>query len=370
VTAAPLQTPFSGAGLYLRNRIVMAPMTRAMSPSGMPGPDVAAYYARRAAGGVGLIVTEGTVVDHPTSSSRDDIPRFHGDALAGWRCVAEAVHAHGAAIIPQLWHVGWDPLYWGNDPMMAPDTTPTHPSSPSGIDPSSRTRIPPMSGTDIGDVVDAFADAARSARLIGFDGIELHAAHGYLIDQFLWQATNRRADEYGGATIRDRTRFASDIIRACRVAAGPNFPIVMRISQWKVGHYQTRLAHGPAELAELLEPLVDAGVDVFHCSQRRFWQPEFDGSSLNLAGWAKKITGKPTITVGSVGLADSDFLTYLDGKGAATADVDEVCARLERAEFDLVAVGRALIADPDWPQRICRGLPTRSFDAAMLQALH
>jgi 2,4-dienoyl-CoA reductase-like NADH-dependent reductase (Old Yellow Enzyme family) len=367
--STPLQTPFDGSGLRLRNRIVMAPMTRAMSPRGLPGPDVAAYYARRAAGGVGLIVTEGTVVGHPTSSSRDDIPRFYGDALDGWRRVVDSVHQHGTAIVPQLWHVGWDPLFWGDGASDGPKATPS-PSSPSGIDPSSHTRIPAMSTTDITDVIDAFAAAALSAKNLGFDGIELHAAHGYLIDQFLWKTTNRRADEYGGPTIRDRTRFACDIIKSCRNAVGPNFPIIIRISQWKVGHYKARLAENPAELAELLEPLAEAGADVFHCSQRRFWQPEFDGSALNLAGWAKKLTGKPTITVGSVGLADSDFLTYLDGEGATTAGVDEVCSRLERAEFDLVAVGRALIADPEWPHHIHHGRPTSSFDAAMLQELH
>nr|WP_245805339.1 12-oxophytodienoate reductase [Amycolatopsis australiensis] len=362
-----MHSRFDGAGLHLRNRIVMAPMTRAMSPGGIPGPDVAAYYARRAAGGVGLIVTEGTVVDHPTSSSRDDIPRFHGDALAGWQAVAEAVHAEGAAIIPQLWHVGWDPLHWGRDADGPPRPAP---SSPSGIDPDSGNRVPPMTLADIGDVIAAFAGAARSARRIGFDGIELHAAHGYLIDQFLWKTTNRRTDRYGGPAIRDRARFAADVVTACREATGPDFPVVVRLSQWKVGHYQARLADDPAELAELLEPLAEAGADVFHCSQRRFWRPEFAGSRLNLAGWAKKLTGRPAITVGSVGLADSDFLGYLEGKGAATADVDEVCARLAAGEFDLVAVGRALIADPDWPRRIRSGHPTRPFDAAMLHALH
>ncbi|WP_344857876.1 NADH:flavin oxidoreductase [Amycolatopsis ultiminotia] len=363
---AALQNRFDAAGLHLRNRIVMAPMTRAMSPGGIPGPDVAEYYARRATGGVGLIITEGTVVGHPTSSSREDIPRFHGDALPAWQAVVNAVHAENTAIVPQLWHVGWDPLHWGRDPAEVPGPAP---SSPSGIDPGSGNRLTPMSVHDIENVIHAFADAALAARRIGFDGIELHAAHGYLIDQFLWNETNHRTDWYGGSTVRERTRFACEVIAACRRAVGPKFPIVVRISQWKVGHYRARLAHGPAELAELLEPLVAAGADVFHCSQRRFWQPEFDGSPLNLAGWAKKVTGKPTITVGSVGLADSDFLGYLDGKGAATADVDEVCARLEEGEFDLVAVGRALIADPEWPNRVRSGHPTRAFDAAMLHAL-
>lgn len=364
---AALFDPWSLGNLALRNRIVMAPMTRAMSPGGVPGPDVAEYYERRAAGGVGLIITEGTVIDHASSASRDDLPRFYGeDALAGWSKVVEDVHAHGAAIAPQLMHVGWDPLHWGGK---AFDRTDPYPSSPSGIDPASGLRREPMSLRDIADVVNGFASAARTAKQVGFDAIELHAAHGYLIDQFLWNETNQRTDEFGGQSIIERARFAVEIVEACRAEVGPDFPIILRLSQWKLGHYQARLANTPDELTELVEPLVVAGVDIFHCSQRRFWEAEFDGSALNLAGWIRKLSGRPAITVGSVGLKGSDFLTYLDGGGASPSDVNEVCERLHRNEFDLVAVGRALVANPDWPRRVERHSHTRPFDAAMLDTL-
>ncbi|WP_338891967.1 NADH:flavin oxidoreductase [Rhodococcus sovatensis] len=364
---AALFDPLTIGNLALRNRIVMAPMTRGMSPCGVPGDDVARYYARRAEGGVGLIITEGTVVDHPSSSSRDDLPHFYGEpALAGWAEVVHGVHAHGAAIVPQLWHVGWDPMHWGGKTF---DRPAPYPSSPSGIDPSGTAIQDPMSLRDITDVVNGFASAAKTAQKLGFDGIELHAAHGYLIDQFLWQETNRRTDEFGGRSVRERARFAIAIVEACRAEVGPDFPIILRLSQWKVGQYQARLADTPDELAELVEPLAEAGVDVFHCSQRRFWQPEFDGSPLNLAGWTRKLSGQPTITVGSVGLEDSDFLTYLDGGGAAPSDVDDVCKRLHDNQFDLVAVGRALVANPDWPRLIERQQRTRPFDAAMLDTL-
>jgi 2,4-dienoyl-CoA reductase-like NADH-dependent reductase (Old Yellow Enzyme family) len=377
-TAAPLFEPFEVGGLTLPNRIVMAPMTRELSPDGVPGPDVAAYYARRAAHGVGLIITEGTVIDHPASASSTAIPRFHGaDALAGWARVVESVHAAGGRIIPQLWHVGLDPLVWGKPPAEVSRVMPAGvtPVSPSGIDPSvngpgGTTAAQSLSRSEISQLVESFARAAAAARRLGFDGIELHGAHGYLIDQFLWEVTNQREDDYGGSP-ENRVRFAAEIVEACRTAAGPGFPIFFRFSQWKVGHFAARLAADPAQLEALLSPLVRAGVDVFHCSTRRFWQPEFDGSPLNLAGWTKKVTGRPTVTVGSIGMADSDFLTYLDGKGAESADVGEAAARLARGEFDLVALGRALIADPAWPERV-RATPAQPgipFRAEMLTSL-
>jgi 2,4-dienoyl-CoA reductase-like NADH-dependent reductase (Old Yellow Enzyme family) len=206
-----------------------------------------------------------------------------------------------------------------------------------------------MTQQDIDDVVAAFAQAAADAKTIGFDAVELHGAHGYLIDQFFWEGTNQREDHYAGS-IENRSRFAVEVISAVRAAVGPDYPIILRWSQWKQQDYTARLAVTPEELTRFLMPLSDAGVDIFHCSQRRFWEPEFEGSELNLAGWTKQITGKPAITVGSVGL-DSEF-TPKPGeehfREAEPASIDTLLARLEQDEFDLVAVGRAMIANPDW----------------------
>ncbi|MET9966116.1 NADH:flavin oxidoreductase [Streptomyces sp. NPDC006356] len=374
-----LFSPFKMGSLALENRIVMAPMSRDLSPGGVPGADVARYYARRARHGVGLIITEGTFVGHPAAGNRPAVPRFHGvDALAGWAEVVRAVHAAGGRIVPQLWHVGQDPLVWGKSLEAARFSLPKGVEvfdppgglmSPSGVDPDGPAGRE-MSQSDIAEVVDAFARAAADAERLGFDGIELHAAHGYLFDQFFWNVTNRRTDRYGGDTA-GRVRFTAEVVRACRAATGPGFPVILRISQWKVAHYSARIANDPRELESLLAPLVEAGVDAFHCSTRRFWRPEFDGSPLNLAGWVKKVTGRPTITVGSVGLKDSDYLGYVEGKGAQTDDVSLVAERLARGEFDLVAVGRALVANPDWPELVRRGRTDelRNFEAGMLTAL-
>lgn len=212
-----------------------------------------------------------------------------------------------------------------------------------------------MTKDDIQEVIAAFAQAARDAKAIGMDGVEIHGAHGYLIDQFFWEGSNKRTDEYGG-DLAQRSRFAIELIQAVRAAVGPDFPIIFRFSQWKQQDYTARLVQTPEELGAFLKPLSDAGVDIFHCSTRRFWEPEFEGSDLNLAGWTRQLTGKPTITVGSVGL-DGEFLQFMvnTDKVAEPASLENLLERLNKQEFDLVAVGRALLVDPDWAVKVRDG---------------
>jgi 2,4-dienoyl-CoA reductase-like NADH-dependent reductase (Old Yellow Enzyme family) len=228
------------------------------------------------------------------------------------------------------------------------------PIGPSGLTVSGEQASAPMSEADVLGAIDAYARSAGHAARLGFDGIELHGAHGYLIDQFFWSGTNRRTDRWGGDLV-GRTRFAADVIRACRRATRPDFPIVLRFSQWKIPAFDARLVSTPGELAAFLEPLVEAGVDAFHCSTRRFWEPEFEGSRLNLAGWTKTLTGRPTITVGSVGL-DNDFIAGLfQREKAGAADLGRLIEMLEQGEVDLVAVGRALLVDPEWASKLRDG---------------
>ena len=212
-----------------------------------------------------------------------------------------------------------------------------------------------MTDEAVADTIAAFARGAADAKRLGFDCAELHGAHGYLIDQFLWSGTNEREDVFGGAGLVERTRFVAEAVRACREAVGPDFPILLRLSQWKQQDFAARLAETPDAMAAWLVPLVEAGVDILHCSQRRFWEaefPEVDGEEgLNFAGWAKKLTGAPTITVGSVGLS-GEFVAAFGGESSKPASLDGLLRRLEREEFDLVAVGRALISDPDWALKV------------------
>lgn len=343
-----LFTPFKLRSLELKNRFVMAPMTRSFSRDGVPGPDVAAYYRRRAENEVGLILSEGTVIDRPSSSNDPDVPHFHGEAaLAGWKRVIDEVHAAGGKMGPQLWHMGVMP------PMkMRDDWTPPVPfEGPSDRVNAGKTNGRAMSESDIADTIAAFGRAAKAAQDLGFDMIELHGAHRYLIDQFFWEVTNTRADQYGGATIGERTRFAAEVIREVRRQIGAEMVLQIRLSQWKPTAYDNKLARTPQELEAWLTPLIEAGVDMLHCSQRRFWEPEFEGSDLNFAGWAKKITGVPTITVGSVGLS-GEFTAAFRGDGSTPTPLDELVRRFDRGDFDLVAVGRALLMDPEWVAKV------------------
>lgn len=355
------------------NRIVMAPMTRRLSPWGVPTPEVAAYYRRRAAGGVGLIVTEGTWVPHYAASNDENVPRFYGeDALAGWKHVVDAVHAEGGKIAPQLWHVGQTYLNQQAPMFMIPGACENRLVGPSGrvgtLGEMPTPRGVPASKAKIDEIIEAFATAAKSAQELGFDAVELHGAHGYIFDQFNWEATNLRTDEYGGNR-RERTRFACEVVREMKRHTGPGFPIIMRMSQWKIHDYGARLANSPQELADVVEPMADAGVDVFHCSQRRFWEGEF-GTDLNLAGWAKKITGRAAISVGSVSMA-IDFVSTLGRTASGTAGIDRLFDHIERGDFDMIAIGRALLADPDWAMKVRAGETERirAYDPAMLAAL-
>jgi len=244
--------------------------------------------------------------------------------------------------------------------------------SPSGLVGPGDPRGRAMTDADIADTIAAFAKAAADARRLGFDVAEIHGAHGYLIDQFFWAGTNLRDDTWGGASITDRSRFAVEVVKAARAAVGPDFPLILRLSQWKQQDFAAKLAANPAEMEAWLQPLVDAGVDILHCSQRRFWEPEFpeiDGENgLNFAGWAKKITGKPTISVGSVGL-NGEFFAAFAGQGAEATPLDKLIARMERDEFDLIAVGRALISDPAWVQAVRQGATVKGFASADLAEL-
>jgi 2,4-dienoyl-CoA reductase-like NADH-dependent reductase (Old Yellow Enzyme family) len=368
VSVDPLFQPLSVRKLALPNRIVMAPMTRSKSPGGVPGPDVAAYYARRAAADVGLIITEGTTVDRPGASNDPNVPNFHAtEALEGWSDIVSSVHGVGGRIAPQLWHVGMM-----RKPGTGPDPDATS-DSPSGLSHTGKAVLSSPATSEVEDMVAAFAKAAGEAKRLGFDAIEIHGAHGYLIDQFFWDVMNRREDRYGGDLVA-RASFAAEIIGECRRAVGADMPILLRFSQWKQQDFDARLAETPQALEAFLKVFVDAGVDLLHCSQRRFWEPEFpeiDGENgLNLAGWAKKLTGLPTVTVGSVGLS-SDFIGAFRGEASKTRPLSDVIERLDRGEFDLVAVGRAILQDPEWVAKVKDGRldELADYDAASLATL-
>ncbi len=367
----PLFTPFTCGSLSVANRFVMSPMTRNFSPGGIPGEDVAAYYARRAH--MGLIITEGVGPDHPAAVGDGTtggvaIPVMHGEAaLAGWKKVVDAVHAAGGKIAPQLWHMG--PIrIAGTGP--SPDAPSLRPSGIWG--PTEKAMVPPdylakvsaptepMTDADILDVIAAFGRSAAHAHALGFDAIALHGAHGYLLDSFLWEGTNRREDDWGGSILK-RTRLASEVVRAVRAEIPADKPVIYRISQWKLQDYSAKLGQTPEELEIVVGALVDAGVDIFDVSTRHFDAPAFDGSDMGLSGWIRKLSGKPTMTVGGIGF-DKDLADSFTQKTEAVDNLEEVARRFDAGEFDFAAIGRAVLMDADWIGKVRNGEPFHPFD--------
>ncbi|CAN7544667.1 NADH:flavin oxidoreductase [Phenylobacterium sp. LjRoot225] len=352
-----LFTPFQLGDITLPNRIVMPAMGLAICENGIPSAEVAAYYARRATGGAGLVMTEGVYIDHPASGDNPMLGRFHGrDALEGWRNVAREVHAAGGITMPELWHVGLNYSTYDlvtGAPRYRPELGQV---SPSGYIEPGKKVCEGMTQAQIDEVIAAYGAGADMALQLGFDGVEIHGGHGYLIDQFFWSGTNHRSDRYGGSP-RARGQFAAEVVAECRRRVGPGVPVVLRISQWKVVDYRARFAESPQELAQILAPIVEAGVDLFDCSERRFWEPCFEGSDLNLAGWVKKLTGKPTMTIGSIGLDCEMMSSLMEGReaGLNLSSLDRLIEMFERGDFDLVGVGRAMIAEPDWAKIVRQG---------------
>lgn len=350
--------PVTVRSLTIPNRFAMAPMTRQASPGGIPGVDVADYYRRRAAGGVGLIITEGIRLPDPAAGFPASVPTIAGDeVLAGWTRVVDGVHAEGATIAAQLWHQGVERR----------DDDGVVPVGPSGVDGRGEPRGRALGRDELHRIAQEYAHSAANARDVGFDAVEIHGAHGYLLDEFFWERTNLRTDEYGGS-LAERTRFPAEVVAAVREAVGPDYPIIFRFSQWKGTDYTASIVEDPTQLAELLTPLVDAGVDMLHPSTRRHYVPAFEDhpedhseghsegheAGLSLAGWTKKVTGVPVIAVGSVGL-DTQFRSEKRGEVIAPAPIDRLVEQFEAGEFDVVAVGRALLADPTWVNRLRRG---------------
>ena len=345
----PLLQPLQVGQLQLKNRFVMPGMQRAWCVDGAPDERLREYYRRRALGGTALVVCEACAVDHPSAASNPMFARLDASTRDAWRACVDEVHEAGGRIFIQLWHQG------------AVDTGKAGPDftalSPSGLEKAGKPFGRPATAAELSELIGAFARCAVIAREIGADGVEVHACHGYLLDQFLWPETNQRTDKYGGPGIADRAAFPAEVVAAVRAAVGPDYPISIRISQWKEADYEAKVVTSPAELGQLVSILRSAGTDLFHVSTRRFWSPEWPGSDLGLAGWAKSFTDAPVIAVGSVGL-DTDVMENFFGKEARPTGepgLRELLRRFNNREFDLVAVGRGHIGDPDWVKKIAQG---------------
>ena len=341
----PLLQPLQVRGLRLRNRFVMPGMQRYWCVDGAPDRRLREYYRRRVLGGTSLVISESCAVDHPSATKNSSFAQIAPGTREAWRACVAGVHEAGGAMFLQLWHQG--AVNYGGDADSNPDFVAL---SPSGIAHPGEPFGRAATLAELSSLKRAFVQGALDAAEVGADGVELHAAHGFLLDQFLWPGTNVRTDRYGGPSIAERATFVAEVAQAVREATGPGFVISVRISQWKESDYDARIVEEPSQLGQLVSVLRAAGADIFHVSTRRFWTPEWEGSDLGLAGWAKSFTDAAVIAVGSVGL-DIDVMASLDGQEARPTGgsrIGELVRRFERGDFDLVSVGRSQIGDPEW----------------------
>lgn len=351
--------------LELKNRIVMAPLTRQNAdPDGTPTAEMAAYYARRARGGVGLIISEGTYeIDELGCKAYLSQPGIANDRhVAAWKMTTEAVHAFGTPIICQLMHGGRvsDPrcLFEGERPVSASDTqsdgwvlyTDTAAEKlDRGIEGDwPKVTFPPareLSVDELHKVADGFAEGAVRAVEAGFDGVEIHGANGYLVYQFIHPKTNHRTDEYGGSA-ENNVRFAKLICQKVRDAIGPNKLITLRLSQDGVDDFLGAWPGGVEYARQVGAALADCAADALHWSSFDWKDNRDPDSDVPMAIAIKKSSGLPMLVNGGIA----------DGPGAE--------AVLDAEAGEAVVVGRPLFAHPDWPHIIRSGIdyPWMDFD--------
>lgn len=339
LTVSPYATLFSSAdfgGLELPNRIVMPAMDAGLvDGSGSPTEETAAYYARRAAGGAGLIVTGNVAV---TARGRATATQLHLDddaRIPGFALLARRIHEAGGRLCVQLSHAGRQGMPPDGEDLVAPSPVPC---------PVMRRTPRALEEEEILHVIRAFAEAARRVVEAGADAVELHGAHGYLLNQFMSPVSNKREDEWGGEADR-RGAFPRAVLRAVREAVGPAFPVSYRLSaeEYVEGglHLEESLGHLPG--------LIEAGASVLHVSActyesahlnlPSYYRPE--GCFVALAAAAKERVSVPVVAVGKIHRPEL---------------AEEILAA---GKADFVAVGRPLIADPDLPRRWAAGEPER-----------
>jgi 2,4-dienoyl-CoA reductase-like NADH-dependent reductase (Old Yellow Enzyme family) len=352
-----LFTPLKLGGLLLRNRFVMPGMQRGFMNDGAPTPKMVEYMRRCAAGGVGLIISESTSPDHPSAYWQPIMGRLEAATLAAWRAVIEAVHSEGAGFLLQIWHPGAMRKVAEGHPLASFPAW-----SPSGLIQAGRPHGHAMTRQDLQELKLSYVVAAQQARSLGADGVEVHSAHGYLLDQFLWAQTNRREDEYGGGCLADRARYSAEIVAAIRAAVGPDFVISYRFSQFKEVDYGAVVADSPADLGAMLTLLRGSGVDLFNVSSRRFHKPEWPHSEhpgFTIAEWVKSMTDALVMTCGSVGLNVEMFANLFDDEEPSELTLERDLARLadcvRRGTVDLVGVGRMHIANNDFVNKVREG---------------
>lgn len=349
---AGLFTPLRiGTALSLPNRLAVAPMTRVSATADGHATELMAdYYEAFAAGGFGLVITEGIYTDKAYAQGYLFQPGLADDAQRdAWRAVVDRVHGQGGRIVAQLMHAG--ALSQGNPYR---DTT----KGPSVVLPKGQQmafyrgegpyRMPEaMSADDIAEAIDGFAQAARRAQEVGFDGVEIHGANGYLLDQFLTAHTNLRDDRYGGS-LDKRLRLTVDVIQAVRQATSAPFVVGVRASQGKVNDFTHKWEGGEADAAHIFRTLGAQPIDYLHTTEFEAWRPAFGEHGVSLAALARKQVSVPVLANGSL------------------HDATRAEEMLARQEADFVSLGRGALTHADWPARLRAGVAHEAFDRGLL----
>lgn len=348
-----LYQPLSLGAMELANRIAVAPMTRTSAdPDGRVTDEMVRYYERFAEGGFALLITEGTYPDEAWSQGYLNQPGIANDEQAqSWRPVVERVHAAGARIMMQLMHAGAQTQ--GN--RFKTDTVGPSALAPkgeqlgiyrgSGPFPTPRAMFP----EEIREVIALFARAAERAQDAGFDGVEVHGANGYLLDQFLTDYMNVRTDTYGGST-ENRVRLMAQVCAAVRRAVGPDFVVGVRVSQAKVSDYAHKWAGREEDARIIFETLGRTGVDYIHTTEHHASEPAWEGGRP-LAHYAKRFCGIPVMANGGLG-----------SPGIAVR-------LLQSGDADLVSIGKSALANRAWPRHVRAQQPLQNFDPQLLQPL-
>ncbi|MCA9418410.1 MAG: NADH:flavin oxidoreductase [Candidatus Omnitrophica bacterium] len=344
--------PVTAFGRNLRNRTVVAPMTRiSATQDGLATERMKCYYGDYARGGFGMVITEGTYTDLDASQGYTGQPGIATAIQAeAWRGVAEEIHSGSALAIMQLMHAGALSQHTAEDGRRI---------APSAIQPLGRMMpayggdglfpIPwEMSENEIQSVRKGFVDSARRARDAGFDGVEIHAANGYLLDQFNTTYTNHRVDRYGGSP-ENRIRFTAEIVANIRSTAPEDFIVGVRVSEAKVNDHDYRWPGGAGEATILFHALAEAGASYLHIAgEGRGFRETLKESREPYTALARRLTGLPVIANGGAG--DPDLANNIIREGYA----------------DFVAMGRAALANPDWPVKVANDWPLVGFDPEMV----
>jgi 2,4-dienoyl-CoA reductase (NADPH2) len=364
-----LLSPGRIGSLALRNRICLTPMgTNLEAEDGTPGERITRFYEERAKGGVGMIIVGVTGVAWPSGvSNPNNMGLSRDEFVPAFRAMTDRVHAHGAAIAVQLQHAGKTSLQdvIAGRPLWVPSEVPEKPGdlfdalAPEEIAavsepftrPTSKLAQHVVTDEDVATLCGWFADAAERARSAGFDGVEIHAGHGYLISSFLSRSTNLRDDAYGGP-LENRVRVLLRVVRAVRERVGAGFPVWCRLDGIE---YRKNNGINEADAQRTAELAVDAGLDAVHVSAYADPRsaigftdaplPHQPGAYLGLARGIKARVAVPVIAVGRIAPDAAD-------------------RAIANGEADFVAWGRALIADPELPAKLARG------DAAVSRCIY